>query len=113
MHSSLRTYTGETTYAIAKKNGLCGDIKNLVGVKHGGLRLVPNEYPYDAFYDKCNMLLGGKSYWLWWWRLGRIYRKNRNAGHDQIILNFRHTQSQPHVYHAILVHFKNRKDFKL
>lgn len=113
MHSSLRTYQGEVRYALAKKNGLSGDIKDLVGVKHGGLRLIPNEFEYDAFHDKSNMLLGGRSYWLWWWRLGRIYKKNQHAGHDQLLLNFRHSQSQPHIWHAHLLRFKNRKDFKL
>lgn len=114
MYSSLRTYEGEVKYQLAKKKGLSGDIRHLIGVKHGGLRLVPNQFPYDAFHDKSNMLLGGWSFWLFWFRLGRIYKHNNHAGHDQLLLNFRHKQSQPHVWHAQLLRLKgNRKDFKL
>ena len=113
MQPSLRTFESEVKYAIAKKKGLSVSIQQLTGVKHGGLRLVPNTYPYDAFHDKSSMLLGGKSFWLYWWRLGRLYKKNQHAGYDQLIFNFRHTQSQPTVHHAHLLRFKDRRDFKI
>lgn len=106
---SLRTQASEKAYRLAPKK----DISKLESKRLGELKLIPNQYPYDAFYSKNDMLVDGSGdFWDYWIELGRLYITNE-IDYDQIIMNLPRRQSQPRVFHCHLVNFKDREDFKL
>ncbi len=115
---SLRSTKTEQRYQRAKKKGTNKQIDQINGERFYTLKQLYNDFELDAFYQKTDMLLARRKGLLgfihWWIMLGYIYYTNKHDGFDQLILNFKHTQSQPQVAHAHRSKFKpNRKDFTL
>lgn len=114
---SLRTAKGEAKYQRAKNKGT-KDISTIKGERYDGMKLLYNDYPYNAVHEDSDMLLAdSKSWfgkWVWWIKLGRHYFNYRGDEWHQIILNYRNSQSQPQIAHAHRAKFKaSRKEFKL
>lgn len=115
---SLRSTKTEQRYQRAKKEGNTKPIDQINGERFYTLKQLYNDFELDMVYEKTDMLLArGKGlFWFihWWVMLGYIYYTNKNDGFDQLILNFKHTQSQPQIPHAHRTKFKGtRKDFSL
>ena len=117
MPPSLRTEKSEAKYQRAKLKGKSKDISNIKGERFEGMKLLYNDYPYDAFHDSSDMFLANKptrlSKWVWWFRLGRHYFSYRGDRWDQIILNYSNNQSQSHIAHGHPCKLRGRKDFRL
>lgn len=115
---SLRSSQTEQRYQHAKANKLTTQIDQINGERFYTLKQLYNDFELDLAYEKTDMLLARRkgllAFMHWWMILGYIYYTNRHDGFDQLILNFKHTQSQPQIPHAHRAKFKpNRKDFKL
>lgn len=115
---SLRSTKTEQRYQHAKLKGVSKQIDQINGQRFYTLKQLYNDFELDAFYKRTDMLLARRKGLLgfihWWAVLGYIYYTNKHDGFDQLILNFKHTQSQPQVFHAHRAKFKDkRKDFSL
>lgn len=110
MNPSLRTAKSELAYKNAPKV----DIRTLKDSNVGGLSMLRNQFPYDAFYKNNEMLLDRSgNFWDYWIKLGTLIESGKLDNFDQILMNMPKRQSQPQVFHCHLVNFKNREDFKL
>jgi len=110
MPPSLRTTKSEEPYSKAPKV----DITTLQAPQVRGLSILPNQFPYDAFYQKNDMLLDRSgNFWDYWIKIGQLIEDGKLDNYDQIIMNMPKRQSQPQVFHCHLVNFKQRKDFVL
>lgn len=114
---SLRSTKTERRYQRAKKLGLSKAIDTINGSRFYTLKKLYNDFELDLAHEKSDMLLARRKGLLgfihWWVMLGYIYYTNKHDGFDQIILNFRHTQSQPQIAHCHRAKFKaSRKDFQ-
>lgn len=115
---SLRTAKKERKYQKAIKAGTTVDISTLKGRPFYGTRVLWNDFELDAFHQKTDMLVAkGKTYfhkWAFMLRVSYIWIHNKHDGFDQILLNFKHTQSQPHIAHCHRCKLKERReDFSL
>lgn len=116
--NSLRSNETEAIYAEAKKYGETKDISKIKGERFYGMKKLYNDFELDARYEKSDMLMakhkGLLGFIAWWLKLGYIYYTNKTDGFDQILLNFRHTQSQPQISHCHRGRFyKSRAQNKL
>lgn len=115
---SLRSTKTERRYQRAKKKGTTKPIDTINGKRFYSLKQLYNDYELDMAFQKTDMLLARRKGLLgfihWWVVLGYIYYTNRHDGFDQLIFNFRHTQSQPQIAHCHRAKFKSsRKEFEL
>lgn len=114
---SLRSAKKERRYQRDKQKGLCKPIDQINGSRFYSLKQLYNDYELDMVYQKTDMLLARRKGLLgfihWWVTLGYIYYTNKHDGFDQLILNFKHTQSQPQIAHAHRAKFyATREEFK-
>ena len=115
---SLRSAKTERRYQRAKQKGDCKPIDQINGSRFYSLKKLYNDFELDMVYEESDMLLARRKGLLgfihWWVMLGYIYYTNKHDGFDQLIFNFKHTQSQPQIAHAHRAKFKNsRKEFEL
>jgi hypothetical protein len=116
--NSLRSNANERRYADYKKLGQTKDISKIKGEPFYGMRQLYNDFELDARYETSDMLLakhkGLMGFIGWWTKLGYVYYTNKHEGFDQIILNFKHSQSQPQIAHCHRCRFyKTRKENRL
>jgi len=110
--TSLRSAAGQLAYSKMQKNDISKEKYQTIG----GLKMMPNAGPYDAFYKENDMLLETEQngFWDYWLKLGRLYDEGKLAGWHQIIINLPERQSQPETQHCQLVKFKDsREEFEL
>jgi hypothetical protein len=112
IQSSLRSKEAEEAYKRVKESGTTGDIATIKAATIGGLKLLHNQYPYDAFHKDNDMIIGGENFYEFWTKLGALIAEGK-LPYDQLIWNFPQLQSQPHVQHAHLLRLKDREDFRL
>ena len=115
---SLRSAKTERRYQRAKKQGIPKPIDQINGKRFYTLKNLYNDYELDMAFETSDMLLARRKGLLgfvhWWVVLGYIYYTNKHDGYDQLIFNFKHTQSQPQIPHCHRTKFKSdRKDFTL
>jgi hypothetical protein len=114
---SLRSTKTEKRYQKYRESGNAKDISKIKGEKLYGLKNLYNDFELDLVYEKSDMLMakrkGFLGFWEFWLKLGWVYYRNKHDGFDQLLLNFRHKQSQPQIAH---VHrcklYATRKEFK-
>lgn len=112
---SLRTAKGELRYKDAVRN----DIAKLEGTELESkalegftpLKLLPNEYPYDAFHKQNDMLVDTVGdFKSFWYKLGLMIEAGELDEYDQILINAPRRQSQKHVAHVHLLKFKDKRE---
>lgn len=111
--NTLRSAKTQAIYQQAIANGMVSDIAKLKGSSIGGLKILQNAFPMDIVYNVNDMLVDKSgNFWEFWILLGKLIYEEQ-LPHDQLIMNMKHKQSQPHVAHVHLVSFKDRKDYTL
>ena len=114
MNPTLRTAKQEKRYQKDIQDGNIGDISELPAPRIGGLKIIENQYPYDAFYAHNDMLIARETgFWNFWVKLGQLIENGELDSYAQVIYNLPKHQSQPQIPHAHIVKFKNREDFEL
>ncbi len=119
---TLRTEEDESIYQQAIADKTTEDIGKVnADAVIGGLKLVPNAFPYSMVAQKNKMLVGNKDFWDFWIKLGLEVLKAEEdpknstlaSDYDALWYNLPKRQSQPHVRHIHAIKLKKREDFKL
>ena len=115
MNPSLRTEESERNYLQASQDGYNVDISQLPASTFRQMKLLPNQFAYNAFHRENDMLLGlpEDNFMSWWIKVGMALEEGALPYH-QFIYNIGDKQSQPQVPHGHVVNFyKSRKDNRL
>lgn len=113
--TSLRTTETERRYQQDKLSGTTKSLENEPAIQEfEKWRLITNSYPYDAVFDKHDMLIPTEGHWqtLQDADLHEILALLASE-YDFWFVNFPHRQSVKNLLHIHLVKHKPREEMKL